>query len=265
MENKIKSAFDEIHAENTLKAKTKSFIYKKTNGYSNRNKAAFKPLVTLTACLFAVLVGAGGYISYSIPVAAISIDINPSVEIEINMYDKVIDVKGYNSDGAELSETLEVCNMDYSEAVRNIMENEQVLQYLKSDNLLEVTVSSGSEKKSDEMRECILSQTDVSTDSIFCSHNRGEAHEAHEAGLSLGKYRAFLELQDVMPDITIEDVQGLTMRELRNMIECSGQTCSDNSSESDNDSDCDFMCTNGQGQGKGNGNGNGNHHGSCQH
>lgn len=42
---------------------------------------------------------------------------------------------------------------------------------------------------------------------------------AHEAGLSCGKYRAFLELQLLDPDITPEAVQGMTMREIRELIE----------------------------------------------
>ena len=36
---------------------------------------------------------------------------------------------------------------------------------------------------------------------------------AHKAGLSVGKYRAFLELKAKKPEITPEEVQGLTMRQ----------------------------------------------------
>ena len=45
-----------------------------------------------------------------------------------------------------------------------------------------------------------------------------EAEAAHECGLSYGKYRAFLELQALDPTVTAEDVQGLTMREIREWI-----------------------------------------------
>ncbi len=40
---------------------------------------------------------------------------------------------------------------------------------------------------------------------------------AHSSGLSYGKYRAFLELQSVAPDITPEQVQDMTMREIRDL------------------------------------------------
>lgn len=41
---------------------------------------------------------------------------------------------------------------------------------------------------------------------------------AHEAGLSYGKYMAYLELKELDPDIAPEDVQGMTMREIRDRI-----------------------------------------------
>lgn len=46
-----------------------------------------------------------------------------------------------------------------------------------------------------------------------------EVASAHETGLSCGKYRAFLELQLLDPDITPEAVQNMTMREIRELID----------------------------------------------
>ena len=46
-----------------------------------------------------------------------------------------------------------------------------------------------------------------------------EVDEAHAAGLSHGKYRAYLELQALAPDITIEEVQGMTMREIQELVQ----------------------------------------------
>ena len=43
--------------------------------------------------------------------------------------------------------------------------------------------------------------------------------EAHEAGLSYGKYQALLEVQALDPSITAEDVSHMTMRELYDLID----------------------------------------------
>ena len=50
--------------------------------------------------------------------------------------------------------------------------------------------------------------------------------EAHEAGLSYGKYKACLELQGIEPAIRPDEIQGMTMREIRDLID----TLSGNSS-----------------------------------
>jgi hypothetical protein len=43
--------------------------------------------------------------------------------------------------------------------------------------------------------------------------------EAHSAGLSVGKYQAFLELRRLDSDITVDDVKGLTMRQINDLMD----------------------------------------------
>lgn len=82
---------------------------------------------------------------------------------------------------------------------------------------------------------------------------------AHEAGMSFGKYKAFLELQALNPDITAEDIKDLTMRQIRDMIaELSGNTDEANSDGTGENSGSD-KCKRGHfGHGSGYGNGQGN-------
>ena len=44
-----------------------------------------------------------------------------------------------------------------------------------------------------------------------------EVQAAHETGLSYGKYRAYLELQE-LDTVTVEQIQTMTMREIRERI-----------------------------------------------
>ena len=95
---------------------------------------------------------------------------------------------------------------------------------------------------------------------------------AHEAGLSYGKYQAFLALQALDPSVTAEEVQGMTMRELRDRIAALGgdpdavgshsQTSGHHSngvgtSSSADDSGTGSTQGNGQGHGYGSGQGSG--------
>ena len=52
-----------------------------------------------------------------------------------------------------------------------------------------------------------------------CAAQPEEVALAHEAGLSYGKYRAFLEAQALDPSLTPQEVQGMSMREIREMTE----------------------------------------------
>lgn len=228
MNNKIKVAFDQIHAEDSLKTKTKTLIYEKIHSRDRQKHIKLIRFSMAIVCFLVVLAGIGGYFSYTMPVAAISIDINPSIELKINMYDKVIDVKGYNEDGIKLVEELKVQYMEYSEAINVVLENEEIISYLSTDNLLEITVASDSQKIKEKMQSCISANTSVSPENIYCYGNQEDIAAAHSAGLSFGKYRVFLELQEINPEITVEDIQGCTMRDIRNMIkseESGGQDC----------------------------------------
>ena len=67
------------------------------------------------------------------------------------------------------------------------------------------------------MEDC-LSQR-VSSASIHCTENHHEVEQAHEAGLSVGRYRLLLELQKQDSNITADDIAGLSMAQIRAMLE----------------------------------------------
>lgn len=250
MENKIKSAFDSIHADDALKSKTEDYIYTKTNGYSGRKNTARRRIVAAVVCAVILLFGIGGYSSYAVPVSAISMDINPSVEFGVNIYGRVVDVKGYNGDGVKLAQELDVKGLSYDDAVNTALDNSYVVSCLEEDNLLEVTVSSAFENKTKEMEDCIASQTDIPSENIYCLGSNEDAKTAHSQGISLGKYRAYLELAQINPDITVDDVKNLTMREIRDMINAESGENTDNSEDAGAQG-------NGQGSGQNNSQNNG--------
>lgn len=252
MNNNIKMAFEQIHANNTLKEKTKTAIYSRTNGYEKAHRTVAIRFVSAAACVLVLLLTLGGYFSYTIPVAAISLDVNPSVELQINLYDRVIDVKGYNEDGIALANELSVKNMNYADAVNLILENEKIVSCIASDELLEVTVTSNSPKREKRLQSCLSAQTHISPENIYCSDHYEDVEVAHSAGISFGKYRAYLELCKIAPDITVEDIRDLTMREIRKMIE--GHL--HNTPNSDIQ---ESVQGNGHGNGSCKGNGNGKH------
>lgn len=219
LDNKIKTAFEQIHADHCLKEKTKHAVCQKTRGFEKIPVKRPRRIAAAATCVLALILIIGGPVSYMTPVAAVSIDVNPSFELQINLYDRVIGMQGYNEEGTVLAETLSVENMTYTQAINCILEEGAVAGEIASGGSAEVTVTSGSQKRTERMQACICQQTGISPGAVYCLNDNEEVEAAHAAGMSFGKYRAYLELKEIDPLITTEEIQELTMRQIRDRIE----------------------------------------------
>ncbi len=99
-----------------------------------------------------------------------------------------------------------------------LLQNENITQYLTQDHTVVITVFGADEKRNTEMVADLTACTGSYKNIHCCASNSDEVKEAHLLGLSYGKYRAFLELQALDPDITVDDIRGLTMRQIRDRI-----------------------------------------------
>lgn len=223
MNNRIKETFDNIHAEEELKEQTKKYIAEKTRNYTKwQKKPSYKKLIPVAACFLFFLTVFSGYQLYFTQTSVISIDINPSIELNLNRFNRVISINHYNDDGLKVTDELDIQFMDYRSALDEILKTESIVSYLNQDEMLSISVAGKNEQENREMLDNI--ETCIPKHQNHCCDigNYNDVSEAHAAGLSVGKYRAFLELQKVNPDTTVEDVKGLTMREIRDLIGDSG-------------------------------------------
>lgn len=160
----------------------------------------------------------GGWQLYFTPTAAISIDINPSLELSVNRFNRVLSVTGYNSDGKELASSLEVKYMDCDDAIDKIVASDRIKDLLAGDEVLTITVSG------ENINQCrrIYSHAETSAkenQNTYCyMADHEDTKEAHHLGLSSGKYQAFLKLQSLGSDITAEEVKDMTMKEIHDLI-----------------------------------------------
>lgn len=221
MNNAFKELFGPIQAEEDLKARTKAFLSKKTQRCARvRRHHAYA-----AACACVLLILFGGRWLYFTPTAKISVDINPSIELGVNRLDRVISVNGFNEDGQKLSHALDMKNKKYPEAIQQILNYDSIKLLLSGGEVMTITVIGPDGQQSAR----ILSNVEMCTAgqrNTYCYFARSEdVAAAHETGLSCGKYRALLELQSLNPDITPEAVQGMTMREIRELIDRLAADC----------------------------------------
>lgn len=213
MNDRLKKAFDEIHAEEQLKEKTRKAVFEKSKRHVSVRQPYGKYAAVSVVCGLVFFVG-GAWL-YLSPTAQISIDINPSVELGVNRFDKVVSVKGLNEDGRRLAETLDIRFADYEEAVEQVMENDSIAKLLKENEVITITVTGPESAQCRRILPKVQHCVEGHRNSYCYYAHSEEVKEAHSLGLSYGKYRAYLELKEIAPEILPEDVQGMTMKEIR--------------------------------------------------
>lgn len=237
MNNRIKEAFNQVRADEDLKDKTKAYLIQKTKGYTRPAKRS--PLLyaaAVCACLLFLLLG--GPLLYLTPTSVISIDINPSLELNVNRFDRVISVNALNADGQNLAAVVNLKNRNYKNALEQLLENQKVIALLSTDEILTITVTGSDEIQSARIFADLETCT-AEHSNIHCYHSSAaEVADAHESGLSCGKYRAYLELKSLDPDITPEAVQNMTMKEIQDLIYSLSGNPPDEASPG-NQSDCE--------------------------
>ena len=215
---KLKEIFGQIQAEEESKKSTTDFIKDKTKGYTGGRMGKHYGILAAVCLCFLFLVFGGRWL-YFIPTTKISIDINPSIELNINRFGRVISMDGYNNDGRELLDALNIKFLNYSDAIEQIFINKRIKVLLAGDEIMTITVTGDNLVQSEEIFLGIEACT-AGRRNTYCYYaSTKEVDQAHEVGLSYGKYRAFLELQELDPEITAEEVKGMTMREIRDLAE----------------------------------------------
>lgn len=217
MHDSWNSAFDSVHAEPELKEHTKEYLRRTLFCPMRKRKPpAFRFAAASVLCL-AFFLTACLWLFFT-PAAYISVDINPSMELGVNRFSRIISVESYNEDGAALAKTLDLRFLNYMDALNLVLENDTIADLLSEDGELSLTVAGNSESQSSRMlQEMEASLSDYSN--VHChSGSMEEMHEAHDCGMSFGKYQAYLILKELNPSVTEEEVQGMTMKEIQEQI-----------------------------------------------
>lgn len=170
-----------------------------------------RPLAAALAALaLAVLTAAGG-LAYTTPAAAVSVDADASVELAVNAFGRVVGVRCYDDDAQAVVDATPVLHHTWTQAAAALSDA------LSGTDGATVTVSADS-------GHCERLLSDGGAAGLTCYALDPEAaREAREAGLSLGKYRAYLTLSALDPTVTQDEAGEMTMGELQQCIDaCQG-------------------------------------------
>lgn len=236
-------ALDQMRAEDSLKQNTRAFLARRRR---TRTLRVVRRLSAAAACLAVAAVLAGGYRVYAAPVSVIGIDADVSLELGINRFDRVVSAREVDPDGtaADLSG---LYAMHYTDALEEIMDREEITAYLAQEGELSIVVIEGDEQMLEQVRAC------TGQENAHCyAGSEQEMEQAHAEGLSYGKYRLLLQIQQLDPSVTAQQVQGMSMCQLRELLAQLQQTPAEEAPASQQ-----------QGAGQGQSHGHGQSHHGC--
>lgn len=207
---------EKILLKKDMKVGQKIFYFEediiKTTNRTNMHNSFIKTFGSIAAIFLLVFTFFQG-ITYENAYAVVSLDINPSIQIEANSKKKIVKIQGINDDGK---------NIDFSSIVgRNINDGiEEIKQILIEKKYLdenkEVLVAFALIKGSDDNQyeESIkgaIQETFKTENITYVTGNKEAVAEAKTQGISLGRYEASLKATDeVKKNIKVIPVKEIT-------------------------------------------------------
>jgi hypothetical protein len=187
-------------------------------------------LTKMVSAAAAVLLVAGlgyGFYTYNTPYSYLNIDINPSVEIATNVYDRIISVKPLNDDGQKLLELGSYKNMKLEDGVEELLQDAKEKGYFNNEqkNAVMITVSGKDEDKvaeiQDEVKdtaEAEVKQANKDAQVVVEKIPLVRHQEAEKLGISPGKMLLIEKLKTVNPEIKPEDYVNKPVKEILSAI-----------------------------------------------
>ncbi|MFW2488200.1 hypothetical protein ACN077_06435 [Clostridium chromiireducens] len=223
IERSVKKKAGYYTATNTLSGKINDYL---GGIFMKRKIALVLSLVTVLG------LGGGGYAYAKTPVAYVSVDINPSVELGVNAFDQVVSVEAYNEDGEKVLEGTDLINTNVDDAVSAVITNAISDGYIKEDDAIttdattsaavEITVSTDKEDVAAELEESLKETADevlennnvdaeVETNKVALARR----DEARQLGMTPGKLNLIQKLQALDPEIKVEDYKSISVKDIQ--------------------------------------------------
>lgn len=207
----------------------KGTVIDMTNAVETKKKKRRWAPLAAAACLALVLVGGGGgyyYYSANNAVASlVSLDVNPSIQLEVNKNEKVLSATPMNDDGAEILDGMDLKGTQADVAMYAIIGS--LLQHGYVDELANsilITVEDDDQARGEKLQQELTAQADAALANAQVNgavlaqtlQNSEElSQKAQEYGISTGKAALIQAIVAGSNNTkTFEDLVGLSINEL---------------------------------------------------
>lgn len=176
---------------------------------------------TLAGVALAVTIFAGSIGLYNENFQTVYIDINPSVALKLNRFERVIGVEYLNEDAATLLSNVKLVGCDASDALTTVINACNSAGYVKSDSEIYISAEANNTKDSEKLLNKLKSKAETArqdesdTYAVNTYNAKKEEKENYKKEeLSPAKYNIIHEIIDEDDDYELSDLRHKSMDEL---------------------------------------------------
>jgi len=211
-------------------SRIKSSVFRKIGIKKNNVRRLYSKnlmVASLVVCMLMLTGFAKGYQYYQTPVSYLDVDINPSIELGINGWNRIISADGYNGQGERILEITNVLNKEVETGVKDIVEaaDEQgffakegggavALTSLVDDREEAKELTDNSKKAIEEYTSEHEIDIEVVTEHVALERR----DKAKEIGLSAGKLNLIQKLQALDAKVAVEEYKDVSVKEIMKSI-----------------------------------------------
>lgn len=235
MNTMFNTILDRVVAEDELKSNTIAYLRETLQSprshlvkFKAKQSIQMKKLV-LIACSFVIVAGLSffGYNTYQTPVAYLSLDINPSVEVGINAFDRVISAEGYNVDGQTVLGGCNFENFEVDDAVAQVIAVAAEKGFIAKDGSTVIAITSETDDtvlagELEKLAEAGIN-TAIMKDKLVVAIQKDRVSlatraEARTLSISPGKLKLIQRLQSINPNATIAQYKDSKVSDIMKQI-----------------------------------------------
>lgn len=218
--NALHTALAKVSATDEAKMRVKALLCAETL-HREQHRSPLPRLAAACACLLLALSALGAWLLYRTPVSFISIDVNPSLELRLNRFGRVVGSTAFNDGGAQVLNSISVHNLPCEDVIEALAANPLLRSSLDSGARVVFTVVSD---RPEELRAMITGGKGFrACAGLYVQADASCLEQAHACGLSVGKYYVYEELSQYGSSVTIEDCHHMSIGQLQDeLARCSG-------------------------------------------
>jgi hypothetical protein len=195
---------------------------------ARRSYLTYKRLASIAACFLACIFLSTGVYAYYTPYSYVSVDINPSIALSLNRFERVISVDPLSEDAAGfIKDTKDLKNQNIDNALSEIIKSASEKGYIdeNTENQVMVVVSAKNSNQEKKLASAVnkaavkeLSKVNKSSEVTVEKTSVESYKTAISNKVSPGREILADKLREINPEIKDEEVRNMTVKEVVKLI-----------------------------------------------